>query len=266
MQIGLMVAQKNRVVTKEKPKKAFVIYFSLDDSNNELLPRLIAIDQRIPINAVRFPKKYQDHVEYMERLEKGYEMLDDIVENFAMKDVNEGSSIEYIEKTVEEYYNELMRVDENYQIVIMVDNFHDITVDEIKFGSDQSGKYDHIADQLSRIATRFDAPIICTAEFRKINGNKRPTLDDIRETTKIVYEAKAIILCYNEVGIRGQQSKVFYNKEGSDEKQPIFEADVRKNKFSSFKSRIFFEFIPSMSYFREVPKAGAVIYNQQLGG
>jgi replicative DNA helicase len=264
--MGWQIAQANQIPTERQPKKAFVLYFSLDDNNNELLPRLVAIDQKIPINAVRFPKKYIDNKHYMQRREIGFKNLKNSVMHINMMDVNEGSDIEHIESTAERYAVELAKIDENYQIVLMIDNFHDITVRDVQFGSDGSGKYDYIADQLSRIATKFDCPIICTAEFRKLNGNRRPKLDDIRESVKIVYEAKAIILCYNEVGLRGQQSQIFWNKPDSPDKQPVFEAQIGKNKFGSFKGRVFFEFIPEMSYFREVPDAGAVRYSQMIAG
>lgn len=264
MQLAWQIAKANRTPSERQPKKAFVLYFSLDDSNNELLPRLVAIDQKIPINAVRFPKKYQENVNLMERRQQGLESLKDAAMHINMMDVNEGSSIEHIERTAEKYDIELKKVDEDYQIVLFIDNFHDVTVDEVKFGTDNSSKYDYIADGLSRIATRFDCPIICTAEFRKLNGNRRPKLDDIRESVKIVYEAKAIILCYNEVGLRGQQAGIFWNKPETQDKQPVFEAHIGKNKFGSFKGRIFFEFMPEMSYFKEVPIAGAQRYSQMI--
>lgn len=266
MQLAWQIAKANREITEHRPRKAFVLYFSLDDNNNELLPRLIAIDQKIPINAVRFPKKYEDNEHYMARLELGYMALEEMVMHINMMDVNEGSSIEHIEATTEKYALELQKIDPAYQIVIFVDNFHDITVDSKSFGTDSNQKYDYIADQLSRIATKFDCPIICTAEFRKLNGNRRPKLDDIRESVKIVYEAKAIILAYNEVGLRGQQSQIFWMREGVADKQPVFECDIRKNKFGSYKNRIFFEFWPEMSYFKEVPPAGAQRYSQMISG
>lgn len=267
MQLAWQIAKANRETSEKKPRKAFVLYFSLDDNNNELLPRLIAIDQKVPINAIRFPKKYQDNVHYMERLEVGYKNLEESVMHLNMMDVNEGSDIEHIEETAQRYALELAKIDEDYQIVMFIDNFHDVTVRDKNFGaSEGNAKYDYVADQLSRIATKFDCPIICTAEFRKLNGNRRPKLDDIRESVKIVYEAKAILLCYNEVGLRGQQSQVFWNREDNPDKQPVFEAHVGKNKFGSYKGRIFFEFIPEMSYFKEVPKAGAQRYSQMISG
>lgn len=266
MQLGLQIAQKNQEVNEQKNKKAHVIYFSLDDNTNELLPRFIAIDQKIPINTVRSPKKHQDQKEQMEKRQIGLDRLKEIVEYFTLFDANDGTSIEFIEKIALQYALELSRIDENYQVVLVIDNFHDITVDSIKFGSDTSGKYDHIADKLSSIATQLDCPILCSAEFRKLNGNRRPTLDDIRESVKIVYEAKAIMLCHNEVGLRGQQAQVYWMSPGNDVNQPVFEVDIRKNKFSSFKNRVFYEFHPSMSYFREVPPAGAQRYIQMISG
>lgn len=185
MQMGWNIAKHNRIVTEQKPKKAFVIYFSLDDSNNELLPRLVAIDQTIPINAVRFPKKYQDNAHYMSRREIGFQNLKDSVMHIHMMDVNEGSDIEHIEETTEKYVLELEKISDDYQVVIMIDNFHDVTVRDMRPGADDKAKYDYIADQLSRIASRFDCPIICTAEFRKLNGTRRPGLDDIRESVLI---------------------------------------------------------------------------------
>ena len=265
MQLGWQIAKANQITTPQRPKKAFVLYFSLDDSNNELLPRLIAIDQRIPINCVRFPKKYQDDVNLMERRAAGFESLKQNIDYINMMDVNEGSDIEYIESTIEKYHTELQMIDEAYQLVVFIDNFHDITTTE-KFGSDSNSKYDYIADKLTRICTRFDCPMICTAEFRKLNGNRRPVLDDIRESVKIIYEAKAILLCYNEVGLRGQQAQLFWNRPDTPNKQPIFEAHVGKNKFGSFKGRMFFEFMPEMSYFKEVPPAGVQRYSQMITG
>ena len=84
--------------------------------------------------------------------------------------------------------------------------------------------------------------------------------------TKIVYEAKAILLCYNEVGIRGQQANIFWQSPDNPEKRPVYEADIRKNKFGSYKGRVFFEFFPEMSYFREVPPAANMQYAQRISG
>lgn len=266
MQVAQQIAYANQEVTDKKPKKAFVLFFSLDDNFNELAPRFVAIDQKIPINVVRSPKKHVDHVQHMERREVGIQRFNSLTPHFALQDANEGTDLEYIEDTVDKYAFELSKIDPNYQLVVFIDNFHDVTVRDIKFGADTNSKYDHIADKLSRLATKFDCPIVCSAEFRKLNGNRRPILDDIRESVKIIYEAKAIMLCYNEVGLRGQQAQLFWRRGDSTDNQPIYEVKIGKNKYSSFKGRIFYEMVPEMSYFREVAALGAQRYNQLISG
>lgn len=267
LQLAWQVSQANQVTTEQKPRKAFVLYFSLDDSNNELIPRLVAIDQRIPINVVRFPKKHEDNATYMEKRARGVINLRNSVDYINMQDVNSGSDIETIEQTMEAYHVELQKTDPSYQLVVFIDNFHDITIGDEKLRAKTGGeKYDHIADNLTKIATRYDTPIICTAEFRKINGTRRPGMDDIRDSVKIGYEAKAVLLCYNEVSIRGQQATVHWTRPDNPNKQPVYEVQVGKNKFSSFKGNMFFEFIPEMAYCREVPDAGAQRYAQMVNG
>lgn len=267
LQLAWQVAQSNQEVTEQKPRKAFVLYFSLDDSNNELLPRLVAIDQRIPINVVRFPRKYEDNATYMEKRAQGVIKLKQSIDFIGMQDVNMGSDIEYIEETMAIYHTELQKVDPTYQLAVFIDNFHDITIGDEQLRSKTGGeKYDHIADLLTKIATKYDTPICCTAEFRKLNGNRRPTPDDIRDSTKILYEAKAVMLCYNEVSLRGQQATVHWMRSDNPNKQPVYEVHVGKNKYSSFKGRLFFEFIPEMAYCREVPESGAQRYAQMVNG
>lgn len=45
----------------------------------------------------------------------------------------------------------------SYQLVVFIDNFHDITIGDEKLRSKSGGeKYDHIADLLTKIATKYD--------------------------------------------------------------------------------------------------------------
>lgn len=268
MQLAWQIAYANRTPTPRNPRKAHVIYFSLDDSNNELMPRMVSISQKIPINVSRYPVKNQDNKSYMDKRAKGFQELRESVMNLSMMDSNKGTSIEFIEQQTLEISKELEQIDPAYNIVLVIDNFHDITV-EAQGYSDNNKRYDHISDQLSRIAQRFDAPIICTAEFRKLNGNRRPKIEDIRESVKIQYEAKAIILCYNEVSLRGPNAQIAWElqkQSGEVEKMPIYECQVAKNKYSSFKGWEFFRFTPWLSTFTEVDKETARRYTMSITG
>lgn len=258
------VAQKNKAVTKDRPYKAFVLYFSLDDNANTLLPRIVSIDQRVPINAVRFPAKYEQFTNLMTRRKKGVENLLSSVDCFKMLDATKGDTIEFIEDEIRRHTLALKEIDETYKLVVFIDNFHDIGVRDMSFSSD-TAKFDFLPQELSRICTTYDIPIVCTAEFRKLNGNKRPTVDDIKEATKIGYEAQVIILCYNEVGLRGESASIFWvDPSKPTEKQPVLEAKIGKNKQGSYKGRIFFEFIAELSFLKEVSKEGSIRYNQMI--
>lgn len=251
LQLGWQIMHANE-------NKAVCLYFSLDDNTNDILPRAIALDQKIHINAVSKPRKYEHIPEIMERREEGLERLKESAGWFNLLDSSCGTSIEYIKSTIKSYYDEVQISGE--QLVVFIDNFHDITVDSAGYNDNNNKKYDHIANELGKICTAYDIPVLCTAQFRKLNGNRRPTIDDVRESVTIAYLAKAILLCYNEVGLKGQNADVYYSKPGLSDKFPVLEVHVGKNKYSSFKGTIFYEFIPEYSYLKEVPPEGAQIY------
>lgn len=183
MQLAWRVSQSNQKIKEgERPNKAYVVYFSLDDNATDLLPRIVAIDANVPINVVKAPAKYQDErPDLIVRRNNGIKRLKEAVPYFKMIDSTKGSSIEFIEEQVRRHHLELQGKDEAYKLVVFIDNFHDITVDAINFKDNGNAKYDYIAGELSRICTQYDIPVICTAEFRKLNGNRRPTVDDVRE-------------------------------------------------------------------------------------
>lgn len=265
-QCGWQIANANKEITEEHPKKAFVCYFSLDDSCNELIPRLVALDQGIKINSVRFPKKYEHIDSVMHKRSVGIQNLRDAIPHFAMIDANEGQSIEHIEKVMLQYKDMLeSRFPGEYTLVAIVDNFHDIAVEK-KGYTEENARIDYVAQKLTDLAVRFDSPIICSAEFRKINVMKRPQLDDIKSSGKAVYEAKAILLCHNDVGVKGEQAQVYWPMEvnGIETKMPIYECQIGKNKFSSNKGRVLFRFVPETSSFTEVDPEEARKYIQLI--
>lgn len=252
LQLAWQVAQVN--------PKAYAIYFALDDRVQDIMPRVIAMDRRIPISCVKYPAMYESQTRLLERRLEGFGRLRESCSKFKLRDLGKGDSIEYIESTIQEHK---LHLPQDTTLCIFIDNFFDIQVQNKKFGSNNE-KYEYIAVELERLSEQYSAPIVCTAELRKLNGNRRPILDDIRETIKIVYKAKAIMLTYNEVGIRGQAADIFWEREGFVEKQPLLEVKVAKNKLGEFKSRLFYEFWPEQSFMTELTTAAAAQYNQRI--
>lgn len=182
LQILWNVAIKNQYIDEDHPKMAFSLYFSLDDSNNELMPRIVAMDQKITINQVLFPKTLEHEPVIMNKREEGFQHLRDHSKFFAMHDANDGSSIEHIERTMKRYQEQLeMMAPGQFRLAVFIDNFHDVSVEEAGYSEDNA-RFDHISGRLNELAIEYDAPIMCSAEFRKINIHKRPQEDDIKST------------------------------------------------------------------------------------
>lgn len=271
MQLAWKIAYANQIIKPgERPNKAYVVYFSLDDNCTEILPRIVAIEENIAINVVKSPGRYEEErPDLISRRASGIKKLKSMLNHFKILDSMQGTSIEYIASEVKRHHLELQQRDETYKLVVIVDNFHDITVDQVNFRDNANAKFEHISNELSRLCTTYDIPIICTAEFRKLNGSRRPIVDDLRESGKIAYEAKAIMLCYNEVGLRGESANVYFSR-GEDEyvrfKQPVLEVKVGKNKYSSYKGRLYYNFYPERSLLTEVTDVEALKFNQMIVG
>jgi replicative DNA helicase len=274
LQAAYRIAQANRNPTPERPDRAYVLYFSLDDNSKDVLPRVIAQSKAMPINAVKAPRKYLATKENAwDRLRaEGIQELRDMLDCFKVIDSTQGSSLTFIEEQIKIHRAQLKQLDKAYRIVVVIDNYHDITCEK-RFDGEQE-RWAYIANELSNWCTRWDMPIICTAELKKLGGNRRPIAEDVRESIKLGYEAKAILLCYNEVGLRQNSAKVYFTRGGCDEHgdpygetpQPVLEVMVAKNKFSSFKHRLFFEFFPERSWLREPSDTRCAEYRNAIDG
>lgn len=271
LQVMWQVALFNQQISEDHPKKAFCLYFSLDDSNNELMPRIVAANQKITINQVLFPKTLEREPVVLEKRAAGLEKLKENVRFFSMHDANEGSSIEHIERTMHMIHEQLENMAPNeYQMAVFIDNFHDVNVEADGYSEDNA-KFDYISGRLNELAIEFNSPIMCSAEFRKISSHKRPEESDIKSSGKITYESKGTLLVYNDVGVKGEQADVYWEMKDSRNpeiarKMPVFEMHIAKNKFNSYKGRKFLRFIPEMALFIEVDDEEAQRYQQMMRG
>lgn len=243
----------------------FVLDFSLDDPMKDKIPRVVASANKVLINAVRMPKSFEQYPDMLKRRKEGIDKLRKAVDKYQAYDANHGTDIDEIERTVQ---NMIVSLEEEAvrtgkprkRLVVMIDNFHDLTTTNAQaMGSDKM-KYDYLAQRCSDMATLLDIVLISTGEFKKLNGFRRASVEDLRESIKIVYEAKLILICHNEVGLKGESASIYYDRAGMHAKQPVFEVSFSKNKMSSFKGRLFYEFYPEIAYFEEADQAASSKY------
>lgn len=244
----------------------YVMDFSLDDPMPDKLSRIVACENKCPINAIKSPLNYTQYPLMLVRRVMGLNKLRSITNKYRAYDAMFSTDVEAIEDEILRIKVELDSQGSNKQIVVFVDNFHDLTSRDHPNLQDKQ-KFDYLAQKCADIAIKYDIPLICTAELRKTNTNGRPSLDDIREAVKIKYEAKAILLCHNDVHSKGEAANVFFNrKDKPGQKQPVYEVHFAKNKFSSFKGRMFFESYPEMARMEQADDQTSKHYSSIITG
>lgn len=239
---------------------AYVMDFSLDDPIEDKLSRIIASKNKILINAVKNPLRYKQYPLMLARRIQGINDLRNMVDRYRAYDAKYTTNIEDIEEEIIKVKIELDAKGIDKQICVFIDNFHDLTIKAHPSYQDKQ-KYDYLAQYCADLAINHNIILFCTAELRKQNALFRPSIDAIRESVKIKYEAKAILLAYNEVHYKGEGANVFYRINNNNLKQPVFEVHFAKNKFSNFKGRLFYEMYPDISFLEEASKEAAKGYS-----
>ena len=257
---------------KNKANKLFGIYYSLDDNTDEVIPRLIAMNQRIPIAVGSKPRRYEDFIEanknnnddfissqvvqyqeYLDKRKKGLQELRDANKEFLILDREKIQDFEQLLDHAKKVQMFVKAKDPENNIIIAIDSLADLTIKK-SFSSDKE-RIDYIAMKVKQAANcDLKVPIFTSYHVRKLNRDGRPTLDDIKESSRIVYEASLAFLVFNDVSKNKQNASVYFSASDSQEKKPIIELDWAKNKKSSFKGRTYHFFTPDFSNVKECDK------------
>lgn len=238
---------------------AYTLYFSLDDDVLNLLPRIIAMNKTIPINAIRLPKRFKDYPSILKKRKEGIKELYNLVDKFKIIDEEKAQGMETIKKIIDKHYDYAQQ--HNKKLFVLIDNFHDLYYEEQDF-YDENVKFAEIAKELKNWTKELQIPIWCTAEVRKINSFRRPVMDDVKFASKIKYEASLILMAHNDVGLQGENATVYYRNPDKPGKSPVIELAFNKNKLSTYKGRVYFEFIPEYAHIIECDENDMERYNQ----
>ena len=177
----------------ENNQDVYVMDFSLDDAMPDKLARVAACSGKLIINAVKTPLNYMNYPLMLIRRKNAILNLRAHVGQYRAYDSTFSTFVEDIEKEVEEklIYFHSNGIDK--KLVVLIDNFHDLNIAS-QPGLTDKNKFDYLAQWCSDLAIKHNITVVCSAELKKLNGNRRPMLDDIREAVKIKYEAKAVLL------------------------------------------------------------------------
>lgn len=234
------------------------IYISLDDSKDVIIARTIAMEQLIPISVASKPQRYQDMIndldneniviyeDYLKKRQAGLDKLKEEKDLFKIVDSNKIENQTDLLNYIEKVQTFVKSKDERNNIIVGIDSIKDIQLD-YRTNSDNEKSGD-IAKLVKKASVDFHIPIFASCHLRKLNGNRRPILDDLKDANTLVYEASLIILTHNDVSKNKGAAKITWNDiEAEDNRGAIIEMDWAKNKLSSYKGRTFLKFQPNYS-------------------
>lgn len=244
-----------------RENKLFGIYYSLDDSKNEIIPRMIAMEQDIPIGVASKPKRYENmledcpaddkilYEEYLKKRKIGLEKLKSETDIFLIEDSSKIKNSTDMLNHMKRVQTYVKTIDPEMNIVVAVDALNDINLDPAVFGRiNKEEKIGEVGKFLKQITVDLNIPMFVSAHLRKLNGNRRPILDDLREANTLVYEASVIWLVFNDVSKNKGNAKIYWNDNMLENKLgAILEMDWAKNKKSHYKGRTFLKFRPYTS-------------------
>ena len=258
------------MVTCEE-NKLFGVYYSLDDNKNKVIPRIVAMRESLPISLISKPGRYQkmvdehhpDAVHIAQQLDKrkeGINKLKTESNKMVIFDSQDIKTDKDLRQSIHQIYNYVKSIDEEYSIVVAVDGLKDINFSELHLSENE--KVDTASKFLKDISVELDIIVMSTMHLRKLNGNRRPTTEDLKDSNRLEYESDVIFLVYNDVSRNKEAAKIYFRGASEEApKQPVLELDWAKNKISSYKGRTFCYFSPEYSKAIECDEDDAKRFN-----
>ena len=252
----------------------YMIYYSLDDTKEDVLSRILAMRKRIPISVVRKPARYRKKIEngedgstlYEKQLalrDEGIAELKELSHHFMVRDAEDITCIEKMLNHALMVKKYLKTRDPQANVIIVIDSLMDINIDSKSY-REEKDRNTAISQLVKRYATvDIGCPIFGTAHVRK-NSGKRISISDLKESGRYEYDARAVFLITNDVSRNGQNAEIFYTNVNDDKKQPVLEIYWAKNKASSFKERTYCYFMPEYSLAIEADASQSEIFDATI--
>lgn len=234
-------------------KDVCVIFHTIDDSINQFLPRLICIageDPTLEMNHVMNPVYFNGPDELGIR-ERGYKKVMSLAQEgkLIVKDSSAGNSLAYGESLVKYYQDQFP----DRQIVYFLDNFHKLNEAAGMSEKDERIKIKQFSHYVkNNIAVKYHIPVIATVEYTKLEQTKRPTNNNVAESVSIEYDCNFMAHLYNDQHAYGAQAKLYHRAflRGEEQRLPRIEMAIGKNKITSYKDKLYFDFFPASSMYR----------------
>lgn len=191
------------------------LFFSLDDSTDIILNRILAIKAGLPINDIRKPNTL-DKPRKADRA-RAYSELEALAGRFRIEDSTKIQDFTALDHHIRQV------IGQGKQLVIAIDGLQNLDTGENETNIRE--KNIARANIIKGLVTAYSVPILTTVEFRKRgvgeSTNREPTLNDIMETGKFAYNANLVYLLsvddpdnLEKVSLRVGKNKLSASKQG----------------------------------------------------
>lgn len=243
-------------IAKHKENDAIVIYHSIDDTAEQVIPKFVCIAEnsiKMTLNQVMDPNYHSKNgapTDLADRRQVGYSIVRELVKDgrLIVKDSTDGKSIAYADSLIK-YYRQKFP---NRNIVYVLDNFHKLH--DFGGGGDERVRFKKVSNIMKDMATKYHITIMATIEYNKVEQGKEATNHNIGETGQIEYDANLIAHLHNEYHERGEAADHVHSydyQDGSGELTlPRLSLKIEKNKVTGWKNKMWFDFYPEASNFR----------------
>lgn len=250
-----------------------LLYFTLDDTSQLVIPRMISMIKGIPVSVCALPERYQEKItngdigaaKFAELIQKREEGLQELMSQSSKIIIQDSSDIECAEKMLNfalAYKSWLQIEDPDANLIVVIDSLMDVNIENGR-DRDEKERNTRISRMMKDWAdNKLKCPIFGTAHLKKNPTSKRPVISDLKESGRYEYDATAVFLVINDVSRNGQNASIYYEKPNGIEKHPVIEIQWAKNKASSFKERLYYYFSPEYSKIVECTAEVMSQYNQ----
>ena len=128
-----------------RENKLFGVYYALDDSKHEIIPRIIAMEQMIPISAASKPKRYENMINscendnaalydsYLKKRQAGLDKLKSEADLFKVEDTSKIKDSTELKNHMIKLQTFVKSIDPKMNIIVAIDALNDIKLDSKEF-------------------------------------------------------------------------------------------------------------------------------------
>lgn len=255
--------------------KLYMVYYTIDDTKQQVIPRILAMRKRIPISVCAKPVRYEEmikggdenaasYIEMLKKREEGLIEMSELANHMLLVDRKEAPYAEVMIRHAQMVKAYLKAIDPENDILVCIDSLADIKVDSVKLKPGKE-KNDYVSQLVKSWAFDIlDCPIFASHHTVKNTNGRKATISDLKESGEYEYDATTIFMINNDVSRCGQRAILSYDYPGVEGKMPIIEVQWAKNKASSFKERTYHYFVPNYSLVTECDRKRTEEYDAKV--